>query len=164
MVYLEQVYIKLLNLVDNHCKQGQGKKIVSVWPGVKKKKSHPGGRKKNFFDIFFRNIVVLFYSFFYLDCVHYIYLKWFISIETSSWYICCIFKTRDDFFQYILIRKFITIKDDWSNIDIVKILLLWNVLSVYKNVFESSQGRTFKLANPKREHRTERQSGRLSQS
>ena len=34
------------------------------------------------------------------------------------------------------------------NIDIVKILLLWNVLSVYKNVFESSQGGTFKLANP----------------
>ena len=26
------------------------------------------------------------------------------------------------------------------NIDIVKVLLLWSVLSVYKNVFESSQG------------------------
>ena len=65
---------------------------------------------------------------------------------------------------YILIHKFITIKDDGLNIDIVKILLLWNVLSVYKNVFESSQGGTFKLANPKHEHRTERQSGRLSQS
>ena len=50
------------------------------------------------------------------------------------------------------------------NIDIVKILLLWNVLRVYKNVFESSQEGTFKLVNPKHEHRTERQSGRLSQS
>ena len=50
------------------------------------------------------------------------------------------------------------------NIDIVKILLFWNVLSVYKNVFEIGQGRTFKLANPKHEHRTERQSDRLSQS
>ena len=50
------------------------------------------------------------------------------------------------------------------NIDIVKILLLRNVLSVYKNVFESSQGETFKFANPKHEHRNERQSGRLSQS
>ena len=39
------------------------------------------------------------------------------------------------------------------------------VLSVYKNVFESSQGgETFKFANPKQEHRTERQSCRLSQS
>ena len=50
------------------------------------------------------------------------------------------------------------------NIDIVKILLLSNVLSVYKNVFESSQGGTFKLVNPEHEHRTELQSGRLSQS
>ena len=31
------------------------------------------------------------------------------SIETSSWYICNIFKTLDNFFQYILIRKFIAI-------------------------------------------------------
>ena len=49
------------------------------------------------------------------------------------------------------------------NIDIVKILLLWNDLSLYKNDFESSQEGTFKFANPKHEHRTERQSGRLSQ-
>ena len=48
------------------------------------------------------------------------------------------------------------------NIDIVKILLLWNVLSVYKNVSESGQRGTFKLANPIHEHRTERQSGQLS--
>ena len=50
------------------------------------------------------------------------------------------------------------------NIDIVKMLLLSNVLSDYKNVFESSQGGTFKLASLNNEHRTERQSGRLSQS
>ena len=65
---------------------GQGKKIVSVWPGVRKK-SHPGDRKKKFFAYCFRDIVVLFYSFFYLDSTHYVYLKWFISIKTSSWYI-----------------------------------------------------------------------------
>ena len=46
--------------------------------------------------------------------MHYIYLKLFISIKTSSWYICGIFKMRDNFFQYILICKFITIKDDWT--------------------------------------------------
>ena len=32
----------------------------------------------------------------------------------------------------------------------------------YKNVFESSQGGTFKLANPIHEQSTERKSGRLS--
>ena len=32
---------------------------------------------------------------------------------------------------------------------------------MYKNVFESSQGGMLKLANPKQEHRNERQSGRL---
>ena len=50
------------------------------------------------------------------------------------------------------------------NIDIVKILLLWNVLGVYKNVFESSQAGSFKLTNLKHNHRTDGQSGRLSQS
>ena len=35
---------------------------------------------------------------------------------------------------------------------------------LYNNVFESSQRRTFKLANPKHERRTEHQSGRFSQS
>ena len=93
---------------------GQGKKLfVSVWPGFKKI-SHPGGRKAFFFSYFFRNIVALFYFFFYLDSIHYLYLKWSISIETSSWYICNIFKTRDNLFQYILIPKFITIQDDWT--------------------------------------------------
>ena len=57
----------------------------------------------------------------------------------------------------------ITIKDGWT-IDIVKILLLWNVLSVYKNVFESSLGGMFKPVNPKHEHRTKPESGRLSES
>ena len=70
--------------------------------------------KKFFFAYYFRNIVVLLYSFFYLDSIHYVYLKLFISIETSSWYICSIFKTPDNFFQYILIRRFITIKYDWT--------------------------------------------------
>ena len=65
--------------------------FVSVWPGVKNRNLTPGGR----------NIVVLFYSFFYLDSIHYVYLKWFISIQTSSRYICSIF----------LLRKFVTIKD-----------------------------------------------------
>ena len=54
---------------------------------------------------------------------------------------------NDNFFQYIFIRKFITIKDD---------------LTIYrhcedpitlkcpeKNVFESSQGGTFKFVKPK---------------
>ena len=58
--------------------------------------------------------VVLFYSFFYLNSIHYVYLKWFFSIKASSWYICSIFKMHDNFFQYILIRKFIAIKDDWT--------------------------------------------------
>ena len=82
--------------------------------GCQKKKSHPGSRKKKIFSYFFHNIVVLLYSFFYLDSIHLVYLEWFISIETSSWHICSIFKTCDNFFQYILIRKFITIKDDWT--------------------------------------------------
>ena len=93
---------------------GQVKKLfVSVWPGFKKR-SHLGGRKKIFISYFFRNIAALFYFFFYLDSIRYLYLKWSISIETSSWYICSIFKTRDNLFQYILIPKFITIKDDWT--------------------------------------------------
>ena len=98
---------------------------------MSKKKYYTGGRKKKkkIFHIFF---VTQFYYFtifsIWILYTTFIY-KWFISIETSSWYICSIFKTRDNFFQYILIRKFITIKDDWLNIDIVKILLLWNVLS-----------------------------------
>ena len=27
--------------------------FVSAWPGIKKKKSHPGGHKKKFFFVFF---------------------------------------------------------------------------------------------------------------
>ena len=51
------------------------------------KKSHPGGRKKIIFSYFFRNIFFLFgFS------IHYVYLKWFMSIETSSWYIYSILK------------------------------------------------------------------------
>ena len=49
-----------------------------------------------------------------MDSIHYVYLKWFIFIKTSSWYICSIFKTCDNVIQYILIQKFITIKDDWT--------------------------------------------------
>ena len=45
------------------------------------------------------------------------------------------------------------------HIDIVKILLLPNNLIVSKDVFETSQGGTFKLVNPKYEQRTDRQSG-----
>ena len=94
---------------------GQGKKIACFrLTGCQKKNLTRETAKKNFFLYFFRNIVVLGYYFFYLDSIHYVYLKWFISIETSSWYICSIFKTRDNFFQYILIRKFVTIKDDWT--------------------------------------------------
>ena len=57
-----------------------------------------------------------------------------------------------------------TMKYDWTNIDIVKILLVEIISSLYKNVFESSQGRTFKLVNPKHEYITEHHPGRLSQS
>ena len=79
------------------------KKIVCFRLTGCQKKVSPGRPRKIFFFILFRNIVVLFYSFFYLDSIQYIYLKWFISVETSSWYICSIFKTCDNFFQYILI-------------------------------------------------------------
>ena len=72
------------------------KLFVSIWPGVKKK-SHAGGLQKMFFSYFFCNIVVLFYSFFYLDSIHYIYFKWFMSIKTSSWYMYSIFKMRVNF-------------------------------------------------------------------
>ena len=39
---------------------------------------------KKIISCFFRTIAVLFYSFFYLDSRHYVYLKSFISNETSS--------------------------------------------------------------------------------
>ena len=93
---------------------GQGKKIVCFRLTGCQKKKHSPGRSQFFFFFFayfFRNIVALFYPFFYLDSIH-VYLEWFISIKTSSWYICSIFKTRDNFFQYTLIGKFITIKDN----------------------------------------------------
>ena len=78
------------------------------------KKVSPVRPPKKSFSYLFCNIASQFYSFFYLDSMHYLYLKWSISIETSFWYISSIFKTRDNFFQYILIRKFMTIKDDWT--------------------------------------------------
>ena len=103
----------ILKAIENVLGLGWGKKLfVSIWPGVKKNFS--GEIAKIFLFIFFCNIVVLFYSFFYLDSIHCVYLKWFFSIETSSWYIFSIFKTRDNVFQCILIRKFINIKDAWT--------------------------------------------------
>ena len=89
--YEHNCQLQVLSEILQRKTLGQGKKLfVSVWPVVKKK-SDPGGRKKN--------IVVLFSSFFYLESIHYVYLKWFISIKTSSWHICSNFKTRDNFFQ-----------------------------------------------------------------
>ena len=71
--------------------------------------------KKIFFHIFLVSVVHhLFITLFYLNSIHYVYLKWFISIKASSWYICSVFKMHDNLFQYILFRKFITIKDDWT--------------------------------------------------
>ena len=120
---------------------------------------------KKIFSYFFRYIVIQFYSFLYLDSIHYVYLKWFISIKTCSWYICSIFKTRNNFFQYILIHRFITIKDGWTKYRHCQDpITLKCPQCVYKYVFQSSQGGTFKLVNPKHEYRTKRQSGLLSQS
>ena len=63
-----------------------------------------------------------------------------IYCETFKFYARCVTKLRP--------RKKITLKYP----------------ECYKNVFESIQGGTFKLANTKHEHRTTRQSGRTSQS
>ena len=49
---------------------GPRKKIVCFLLTGFQKKSHPGGRKKIIFSYFFRNMVVLFYSFFYLDSIY----------------------------------------------------------------------------------------------
>ena len=74
-----------------------------------------------------------FFSFFSLDSIHYIHLNLIISMETSSWYI------------YIYICFF----NQWHGESALRsIWLWWDVLSVHKNVFESSKGGTFKLANP----------------
>ena len=99
------------NYVFTDLSKAKEKNCLSPSDRVLKKNLTWGVAKKIFFSCIFRNIVVLFYSFLYLNSTHYVYLKWFISVETSSWYICNIFKTRDNFFQYILICKFITIKD-----------------------------------------------------
>ena len=88
----------------------KGEKIfISAWAGAKKNLTQEVEKK-----IFFSEDSCTILIFFYLDSINYVYLKWFISIETSSRYICSIFKTRDNFFQYILILKFVTIKDDWT--------------------------------------------------
>ena len=46
------------------------KKIACFRLSGFQKKSHPGDRKKNFFSYFFGNMIVLFYSSFYLDSIY----------------------------------------------------------------------------------------------
>ena len=96
-------------------KHNKAKEKNSFYPSDRvTKKSHLGGRKKKKIHIFFVTKLYYFTNFSIWNLrTMFIWNNLFLSKLVLDIF-AVFFKTSDNFFQYILIRKFITMKDDWT--------------------------------------------------